>query len=345
MMVSMAFALFSAAADHHPRPLPHCGGDGLAECPNFLFIVSDDLRPQIDAVGFDFPQVHTPHLRALSERALSFTRAYVQQALCGPSRNSFLSGRRPDSTMSWNFIDSFRTAPGAARWKSLPQWFREAGWNTLGAGKIFHPGLPQTKAGAPWDYPYSWDNLVANITEQEHRNGSLVNRTYTGYEWLYPSEKRCPGNTSWCAIDPAADAANADFEDGQITNATLPLLRAAAANRSASGRPWFVAAGFRKPHLQWKFPAAFLNASFPPPDPNCPTDAECLAASIPLPKHRRYPPDAPLVGFHQPNDDFNLAFDDTVACGGASMGPFWNFNDTCTRQFRRAYVCSLLVTY
>ena len=132
---------------------------------------------------------------------------------------------------------------------------------------------------------------------------------------------------------------NSDFDDVQVTNATLPLLRAAALNRTRDGRPWLVAAGYRKPHLVWKFPARFLNASYAPAS-SCASEEECLA-SVPLPKHPRFPPSAPLLGFHQPNDDFNLAFDDVVQCGGAQMSPFWNFSATCQRQFRRAYFAAI----
>ena len=45
-----------------------------------------------------------------------FTRAYVQQAVCAPSRNSFMSGRRPDTIQVWNFIDTFRSAAGGEYW-------------------------------------------------------------------------------------------------------------------------------------------------------------------------------------------------------------------------------------
>ena len=54
---------------------------------NVLFLVSDDMRPQINAYeGPDFPspihpKMHTPNLDALAARSLLLTRAYVQQAV------------------------------------------------------------------------------------------------------------------------------------------------------------------------------------------------------------------------------------------------------------------------
>ena len=66
--------------------------------PNILFVVADDLRPFLGVYNFSFMQ--TPHIDALAGEAGStvFTNAFVQQAVCGPSRTSFLTGRRPDTT-------------------------------------------------------------------------------------------------------------------------------------------------------------------------------------------------------------------------------------------------------
>jgi arylsulfatase A-like enzyme len=307
-----------------------------------LIIISDDLRPEIDATGFGGSYVYTPNLKALSEESVVFTRTYVQQALCAPSRNSFLSGMRPDKTKAYNFIDDFRHAPGGKNWTSMPQWFRERGWNTLGAGKIYHKGLP-----AGWDYPHSWDNKVINITHHIHNKTDNTTRNVTvkGYDWLYPSEPRCPGNKSWCGVDPflknSSDVNITNFEDTQTTNATIELMREASAERRQSGTPFFICAGFRKPHLQWRFPKEFLQ-HYP-------------LETIQPPKHNRYPAGGAAIGFHQPVNDFITAFEDTWECFGGSppawnvtnrsaweatvarMSPGWAVSDACTKLFRRGY--------
>ena len=68
-----------------------------AKRPNVLFIVSDDLRPELGCYG---GEALTPALDKLaaSPGALVFDRTYVQQAICCPTRSSFLTGRRPDTT-------------------------------------------------------------------------------------------------------------------------------------------------------------------------------------------------------------------------------------------------------
>ena len=271
--------------------------------PNVLLLISDDLRPQLDAAGYctDGAPVATPNLKKLSSESVVFTRAYVQEALCAPSRNSFLSGRRPDTTQAWQFVDSFREAAvNGSAWTALPQLFLEGGWATVGAGKIYHPHLPPN-----WDMDKSWDKRMSDGTWQN---------------WMYPAEPRCPQGTVGCGIDDSSGDA-ALFEDSQTTKVALEQLR----NVSKLGGPWFVAAGYRKPHVQWRVPARILDA-YPP------------ASAMPLPATRDFPRGAPAIAFHQPVDDFLQAFSDVQDCGGTDKcSPLSHFNDSCTQTWRRQY--------
>ena len=81
-----------------------------------------------------------------------FERAYVQQSICSPTRNSFLSGRYPDKTRTWNFIDDFRSGSREGEsWTALPEFFRKKGFFVTGAGKIYHPTHPPN-----FDQDRSW---------------------------------------------------------------------------------------------------------------------------------------------------------------------------------------------
>jgi hypothetical protein len=74
---------------------------------NVLLMLADDLRPQLmDA--YDHPWMMTPNIDKFTKTATVFLRAYVQQQVCSPSRNSFMTGRSPDRTGVWNFNDDFR---------------------------------------------------------------------------------------------------------------------------------------------------------------------------------------------------------------------------------------------
>ena len=103
---------------------------------NVLFIVVDDMRTNIGA--YNFSLAHTPNLDKLASTSLTFKRAFVQYAFCAPSRNSFMSGRRPDTTRVWDLYSWFRDVGG--NYTTIPELFRTHGYSTHGCGKIFHPG-------------------------------------------------------------------------------------------------------------------------------------------------------------------------------------------------------------
>ena len=64
--------------------------------PNVLFLIADDLNTALS--GYGHPQCRTPHLDRLAKRGVSFTRAYAQYSVCGPSRASIMSGQYPITT-------------------------------------------------------------------------------------------------------------------------------------------------------------------------------------------------------------------------------------------------------
>ena len=109
---------------------------------NVVLIIADDFRPNVGVLGesdqFSSPEMKTPNLDALAAKSLVLTNAYTQVALCGPSRSSFLSGRRPDTTRCYVTEDKVRESiPDII---TMPQYFKQNGYLALGTGKIFHPG-------------------------------------------------------------------------------------------------------------------------------------------------------------------------------------------------------------
>ena len=134
--------------------------------PNVLLICVDDLRPQLGAYGKDY--MHTPNMDQLAAEGFLFNRAYVQQAVCGPSRMSMLSGLYPDNTKIYDVQTKIRdTVPWVT---TLPQHFKNYGYFASGIGKIFHNGLDDA---ASWSEPHVY--LPGNVASPHHLLSYTVN--------------------------------------------------------------------------------------------------------------------------------------------------------------------------
>jgi hypothetical protein len=121
-----------------PPPSPPPAPPAPPNSKNVLFIMADDLRPQLSA-AYGHSWLHTPNIDQFTSTATVFLRAYVQQQVCSPSRNSFMTGRRPDATGVYNFNSDFRisrptwsprdTRPGkGANFTTMPQYFKQHGY-------------------------------------------------------------------------------------------------------------------------------------------------------------------------------------------------------------------------
>jgi len=103
-----------------------------AKKPNVLFVVFDDLNNRLGCYGD--PIAKSPNLDRLAARGTVFTRAYCQQPICGPSRASFMSGRRPDSLGIWSMTKYlYDLHPDAV---TIPQWFMQHGYTAMSIGKV-----------------------------------------------------------------------------------------------------------------------------------------------------------------------------------------------------------------
>lgn len=259
-----------------PTPLPPVPPGGFK---NVLFIAVDDLRPEIAAYGHSY--MHTPNIDKFAGESTLFTRAYVQYSYCAPSRNSFMTGRRPDATKCWSFLDHFREEGVGDSWISMPEWFRLNGFGTTGCGKLFHPGLPPN-----FDAKHSWQKFVNPAASCGSTNGWPVNDGTL--PWVScPKVTGCDvnakvaGDGHWCALDRAKLTLPLE-DDLVLTTAQTMLAEHAQALNSTAKRPFFQGVGFHKPHLPFYFPKEFL-AFYPPAaeiapplHPNPPTGARII---------------------------------------------------------------------
>jgi arylsulfatase A-like enzyme len=67
-------------------------GGMAAERPNIVFIMSDDHATRaVSAYGDSLMQ--TPNIDRIAKNGIRFDRAYVGNAICGPSRATMLTGK------------------------------------------------------------------------------------------------------------------------------------------------------------------------------------------------------------------------------------------------------------
>jgi iduronate 2-sulfatase len=195
--------------------------------PNVLLLVADDLRAELGCLGNR--QIISPNIDRLAKRGRLFTRAYCQQAVCNPSRASFMSGLRPDTIEVWDLKANFRKL--FPKHQTLPQLFKDNGYDTRCIGKIYH------NTGNLGD-PVSWSEPAV------YHEGPHWADTVTA--------KR--GNLKKKAGVPAVenfDVNDTDYWDGHIAR------QAAATLGELKDRPFFLAVGFWRPHLPFVAPKRY----------------------------------------------------------------------------------------
>lgn len=235
--------------------------------PNVLFIAADDLRPDLGRYGD--PRMHTPHLDALAERGLLFSRAYCQVSVCNPSRASVLSGRRPDTIRIYDNSDYLR--PKHPDLVTLPQHFKAHGYHTASVGKIFHHSERE-----PGDDPLAWSEPSwYHGTPHRHWHHPASLAFLAGLQQLPPEQRpRLMRGPPY----EAADAADDVYPDAQTAAQAIATLR------RLKDRPFFLGVGFVKPHLPFTAPQKYWDL-YP-------------AATIRLPEVSAAPPRVPADAHH-----------------------------------------------
>ena len=111
---------------------------------NVLVFMIDDLRPDLGAYGHK--QVVSPNIDKLANEGVKFTQAYAQQAICGPSRVSIMTGLRPETTGLYTIDFNGRLRPNQPDVVSMPQLFKQNGYKTISIGKVYHSDSDDQKS-------------------------------------------------------------------------------------------------------------------------------------------------------------------------------------------------------
>lgn len=202
---------------------------------NILYLMADDLRPTLGC--YSDPVVKSPNIDQLASVSKVFYNAYAQQAVCAPSRVSFLTSRRPDTTKLYDFNSYWRVHAG--NYTTLPQYFKSNGYTTLSVGKVFHPGIASNHSD---DYPYSWSVPPYHPPSFKYEKGKVCkNKDGTLHTNLL-----CAVNVSEMPLGTLPDMEN--------TAEAIRLLK----SMKQSNTPFFLAVGFYKPHVPFRIPEEYL---------------------------------------------------------------------------------------
>ncbi len=249
--LAMCFVLFASNVAEADRP----SGDTPL---NVLFIAVDDMRAELGCYGS--PIVQSPNLDALAEQSLLFERAYCQQAVCNPSRASLLTGLRVDTLGIYDLPTHFRQRfPDIV---TLPQMFKQHGYQTYDIGKIFH-----------------------NYRQDEWRGDAV---SWSGEQVLHygshgDDQAVVAGSPPLDQISlPRAEklaVADDAYWDGQIAAAAITKLQ------QLKDQPFFLGVGFWKPHLPFNAPAKYWELYD--------------AAEVALPANPQPPVNGPSIALHE----------------------------------------------
>ncbi len=202
---------------------------------NVLFIAVDDLNNCLGCYGHTV--VKSPNIDRLAQHGVRFDRAYCQYPLCNPSRTSFLSGKRPDTTQIYQ-----NTVPPRTHLKDvvfLPEYFKQHGYFTARVGKIAHGRFADA---------VTWD-----VSEEPSGGGGEERQVRARRR----QQRQPSGEEVNALVWRATNNKDEDEPDGRTARRIAQLME------QNKDKPFFIAAGFHKPHLMWVAPKKYFDM-YPP---------------------------------------------------------------------------------
>lgn len=223
------------------------------ERPNVLIISVDDMRDWVGYLKGYEGKVYTPNIDRLATDSAGFTNAQTASPICNPSRNSFFLGKRPSTTGIYNNAQWWKAAyPNEI---PMPQYFKQNGYYTAGAGKNFHdtPGNdPPTSwnehqelgLDSPWNYA---DWTVENYAINYGFRGPIIqNPDFMPLNGILP----ITSPLDWGVIPNKSEKEYADVETAEFAKEFL--------NKNHQ-KPFFLSVGIFRPHMPWYVPKKYFD--------------------------------------------------------------------------------------
>lgn len=199
--------------------------------PNVLSICFDDLNDWVGCIG-GHPRVSTPHIDRLAARGVLFANAHCQAPICNPSRASLFTGLRPTTTGIYALKPGLRDSEATHDCVTLSQHFQQHGYATASRGKVHHD-----------------EAVPPELEKEEFQDWGDINQP------LLPPCKLTapPSDNPWIdwGVFPDDDRKQSDWK---TADAAIDFLY-----QHPRATPFFLAAGFRLPHVPCYITQAWLD--------------------------------------------------------------------------------------
>jgi len=191
--------------------------------------MSDDIRTELNSYGTSY--IKSPNIDRLAEKGTLFERAYVQQAVCSASRASLLTGVRPNVTgvdypYSQYFVNTFWPTHA-----TIAEYFEAKSYDVRTFGKIHHGEVPD------------------HIKAPHFKVKDL--KYYASPENIALAGPK--GRSKQTPPYECADVPDEAYQDGVIAREAVKAIK----DLSGKEKPFFIAVGFKKPHLPFCAPKKY----------------------------------------------------------------------------------------
>ncbi len=206
----------------------------LIKHPNVLFISLDDMNDWVEPLAGN-EQTLTPNLNKFAEEGVNFSKNYCASPGCNPSRSAMLTGLHTYSSGMYSNYQEWRKVPKLTEVPTMGQHFRNNGYYTAGAGKIFHYNQVDT---------LGWDDYFPSINNPMPPDDFPAQRpaNMPRFQYMY-------GMFDWSPLS-IADEETSDFQSVDY------IMQQLDKNHD---KPFFLAAGIYRPHLPWNVPQKYFD--------------------------------------------------------------------------------------
>lgn len=227
---------------------------------NVLFIAIDDLKPSLGCYGNE--SMISPNIDAIAARGSVFLNNHCQQAVCGASRASLLTGLYPDQNRVWGFYGFRERNPGIV---TLPQHFKNNGYTTVNIAKIFdYRTVDRGADSISWSWPYfpkgqdihPYYHPASGPEAGYFYQSPKVKALYEEMKVKAAEEGGNPNSMLHKIIKPSTeclDLPDTAYKDAIFASRAIESLDILA----SEGKPFFLALGFHRPHLPFTAPKKY----------------------------------------------------------------------------------------